>query len=144
MKIEAGKPGPEHDRLRRELESWAISKGFSKEEPNLPSGKIPDVVRYTLNGESLFIGDAKDSENETSDDEKTHSQIKSYFGEFASLVSEDKIEGGIIAIATNSKETASDWKLSLNTTLAANFSGSLDFQILEKSKRTWIIYWSLG
>lgn len=144
---EAKAPGPEHERLRGELSSWAVSRGFTKSYKTLPNGSEPDVLCTTPEDEYLLVGDAKDSANETADHSETLQRIWTYVQEFAGLLGTPRYKGGHIAIATNSKSAASGWVVALNTlariaTITGANGSAPDFQIVETApKTTWIIFW---
>ncbi len=144
---EAGAPGVEHERLKRELRAWAIAEGFDTEYDRLPSGSIPDVLRGQKAGPFLFCGDAKDSANETIENSETLKRIGGYFDEFASLLGDDGgFKGGILAIATNSEEEADNWVGALNVLAKrAGMTGNgkpPSFRVSEtKPGETWVIWW---
>jgi hypothetical protein len=100
--------GPEHERLKTELEEWAKKKGYDKNGPRFESS-IPDVVLTNQEGNKLFVGDAKDAEHETVNDEGTISQIKGYVEEFLRFIKNGEYKGGIFLIATNKQNAAEGW-----------------------------------
>lgn len=84
-------------------------------------GKKPDVLGGMESEDYLFVGDAKDFENEDSSNSPTVQRIQGYFFEFAGLLGNLGYKGGILAIAANSSEAASDWVVTLNA--LANAAG---------------------
>jgi hypothetical protein len=144
---ESGAPGVEHERLRSELDEWAHNKNYTNKHSELSTGAIPDVLRSTASSEYLFLGDAKDSSSEDSNNSETLTRIQGYFNEFAKLLGGDGYKGGILAIATNSSEAATNWVSALNTLASsAGISGKNqakpDFKISEiNTGKTWMISW---
>lgn len=109
----------EHNRLQGDLDAWASAKGFSMAHPSLPSGKRPDVLRTDSKKTFLFIGDAKNPENETSQNSETCSRLDNYFKEFAEFLSAGWL-GGNLAVATNSESEARNWVSVLNVLATKN------------------------
>ena len=144
---EAGAPGAEHERLLAELAEWAASMNDKEEYTQFTSGARPDVLRRTSNNEFLFVGDAKDSENENATNGETLKRIHGYFQEFAARLGGNGYKGGVLAIATNSAEAAADWVPALNTlTRTAGINGKggelPNFKVkMTKPGKTWIIWW---
>lgn len=141
---EAAGPGAEHERLRRRLDAWAKERGYAKAYKALPGGGEPDVLRVDEADKLLFVGDAKDAENETSDRRDTVVRIQGYLNEYADLLS--TFRGGIIAIATNEEDAAHDWASALN--LLARFAGIVgpkgarpSFKVEKVDEGTWIAWW---
>lgn len=52
----------DHEARALTLSTLANLAGFSKRLARLPDGRIPDVLQIDIEGRSLFIGDAKDTE----------------------------------------------------------------------------------
>jgi hypothetical protein len=73
---EAGAPGAEHERLLAELAEWAASMNYKEEYAQFTSGVLPDVLRGTSDNEFLFVGDAKDAENEDATNGETSSVFR--------------------------------------------------------------------
>jgi hypothetical protein len=144
---EAGAPGAEHERLLAELAVWAASMNYKVENAQFTSGARPDVLRRTSDNEFLFVGDAKDAENEDATNGDTLKRIQGYFREFAARLGETAHKGGILAIATNSAEAAADWVPALNTlacTAGITGKGGVqpNFKVTEtRQGKTWIIWW---
>lgn len=144
---EAGSPGAEHERLLAELAEWAASMGHSEESVQFTSGARPDVLRRTSDNEFLFVGDAKDAENEDATNGETLKRIQGYLQEFAALLGKNAHKGGILAIATNSATAAADWVPALNTLArTAGITGKggelPNFKVkMTKHGKTWIIWW---
>ena len=143
----AGAPGAEHERLQAELAEWAASMNYKEEYAQFTSGARPDVLRRTSDNEFLFVGDAKDSENEDATNGETLKRIQGYFQEFAARLGGNGYKGGVLAIATNSAEAAADWVPALNTlarTAGITGKGGVqpNFKVkMTKPGKTWIIWW---
>jgi hypothetical protein len=141
---ESGAAGEEHERLKKELDQWAVLQGYSKAYRALPDGGEPDVLRVNPSKVLLFLGDAKDAENETSSRRDTLLRIQGYLGEYAALL--ETFKGGVIAIATNNEDAANNWVGALNLlTKAAGIVGSDNapprFRVEQTGSSTWIAYW---
>jgi hypothetical protein len=140
-------PGPVHRRIQAELGDWARQKGFVEDlHTSLPTGGRPDVFRYIRADSMLFIGDAKDTENEDAFTFETYERISGYLMNFADLVADSSIKGGIFAIATDDANEANAWASRLNK-LAANL-GLIDgagaapnFQVDKIAADTWVAWW---
>ena len=76
---EAGAPGAEHERLLAELAEWAASMNYKEEYTQFTSGTLPDVLRRTSDNEFLFVGDAKDAENEDATNGETLKRVQGHF-----------------------------------------------------------------
>lgn len=140
-------PGPEHNRLQDELGEWAHRAGYVRDlHTSLPKGGRPDVFRYIEEQRFLFIGDAKDSSNETSFSYKTYMRISGYLEDFADFVAEGDIAGGRFTIATDNWEDAKAWANRLNL-LAADLGLSdgagapPSFQVDQIGEPTWVAWW---
>ena len=142
-----GKPGTEHERLLKELKKWAKSKNYILEFRSFNNGSKPDVLMGFSDELYLFVGDAKDSNNETTSNSETLLRIQNYFCEFAKLLGPGHYKGGILAIATNSLESAKEWEPALNILARiANITGENgtppDFKIENTNpEKSWIIWW---
>lgn len=141
MLLEAGSPGPEHVRLQSELERWATDRGFRAELADL-DGKEPDVAR--TNGKFLFIGDAKDAASETMDNDDSAERFGNYFRSFARRVLDGSIEGGFVAVATNTKSAARGWATLMTAAIRLGGIRRADggTPALQKvNETTWIAWW---
>jgi len=78
--LEKGDPGPEHERLKKELDSWAIAGDFVFEYGRFPNGVRPDVLRGCKERGYLFVGDVKDSKKENPDIRESVRELKDIFG----------------------------------------------------------------
>lgn len=142
---QSGAPGPEHQRLRKELSAWAEGKGYAHPYAKLNDGLVPDVVKGNNSEKHLFVGDAKDAANETSANEETLKRLEAYFREFARLLGSGW-RGGTLALATNDKAAAVSWTQALNdVAMTAGLSGTggtrPNFTVYEYSSDTWIVWW---
>lgn len=141
--------GAAHVRLKGELSTW-VAKQFGKEfelkELAHLSGIRPDVLLWNSRDGYLFIGDAKNADNESPGKQETIQRIASYVDKFAELCRANKIKGGVIAIATNDADEAANWLSALNR-LATSAGLSLsdgsppNFQIEHLNAQTWIVWW---
>ncbi|HRQ70517.1 MAG TPA: hypothetical protein PLW78_09490 [bacterium] len=139
-------PGEEHERLKEVLGNWAKGLGFSIGYASLPSGLRPDVLKSTSDKKYIFVGDAKDANNETVHNQDTLSRISNYILEYATLLTPNRHAGGIFAIATNSAEAAVEWGKYLNImTNIAKISGGQglppDYKVIKIDEKAWIVYW---
>lgn len=132
--------GSEHVRLRKALEGRARSIGYKTESVRFPSDCIPDVLLEDSGG-NLFMGDAKDSENETVDNNATTTRITKYINEFSKKLNRGEISGGIIAIATNDEYAALEWKDWLNKACEDCNLRNPDFELEYTSDDTFIVFW---
>lgn len=120
---------------------------LQEESAQFTSGARPDVLRRKSDDEFLFVGDAKDAENEDATNGETLKRIQGYFQEFAVLLGKNEHKGGILAIATNSAKAAADWVPALNTLASTvGISGKgreqPNFKVMEtRQGKTWIIWW---
>lgn len=145
--MEEGRVGPEHERLKRDLTAWAREQNFTQAYKKLPNESEPDVI-LTSAAEPwfLFVGDAKDSENETVDTTETVSRIQGYFRQFADLLG-NPYRGGYLAIATNNAQEAARWVPVLNTLARGALLKTAtrvgpDFRVVRlPARNTWVIFW---
>jgi hypothetical protein len=145
----------EHERLKKELESWAIWGHCNTKYSNFKDGSIPDVLRANISQEILFVGDAKDARNETVDKKSTTERIRKYFCNtnyvlslsplFSALQSQPHFSKLFFALATNDYEAANNWIIELEKIAeSCGFSNCLDgsakFQCIQINTMTWIVY----
>jgi len=139
--------GREHGRIQGDLDRWAQERGFTQAlSASLPRGGRPDVLRFDGARQYLFVGDAKDSENETTANLATSARISGYMVDFADLIGDREIRGGYFAIATNSEREAGAWVVRLN--LLATLQGLTDgpgagpsFRVDQIAAMTWVAWW---
>lgn len=142
---QAGSPGPEHQRLRRELNTWAEMKGYTHPYQKLTDELVPDVVKGNKANMHLFVGDAKDAANETAETEETVARLEKYFKEFAKLLRQNW-KSGTLAVATNDRDEAVSWTQVLNDVASAAGLGTStgarpNFTVYQYSSDTWIVWW---
>jgi hypothetical protein len=144
--LKEAKESLDHERLKKDLAAWANSKGFVRIVPGFSDGTIPDVLR-TDNAKHVFVGDAKNADNETQDNPATLQRLQNYFEQFAACLRQG-YKGGFFAIATNSESEAKKWIPALNflAKAAGLTAGTLkrppSFRVVRLvGKKTWIIYW---
>jgi hypothetical protein len=97
--------GQEHERIKTELTQYANSIGYTK-KVTFKNGMEPDVLYLNVAGDNLFMGDAKDSANETPSNSKTAERIYGYIETFGECLTAGQIKGGFIAILTVPPKTA--------------------------------------
>lgn len=128
-----------HRKLREKLRYFAIEKGYYYRFDDFPEDKVPDVLLCDGN-HSLFVGDAKVSDNETIANHATTKRVCGYIDQFFQLIDDDEIAGGIIAIITDDHEAAEEWKKWLENECkkqgCANIQGSVSYD----NQDTYIIY----
>ncbi|MFA7359494.1 MAG: hypothetical protein WC139_00510 [Candidatus Kapaibacterium sp.] len=133
-----------HKDLSVELLEYAKGLGFTDAIDTLPSGLNPDVLQFNSKEKYLFLGDAKNSDNEAPNVSATYDRINKYINEFSDLLAKGVIKGGLIVIATDNEEIANDWKNSLNVMAMINdLLDSKGFfakaEIERINDNTWII-----
>jgi hypothetical protein len=141
----------EHDRLIAVIEGLAEQLGCGQRfdlaqatgyrfdpEPN------PDVERIDQAG-MVFIGDAKDGENEPASRHESRARIFRYMMALSSLFRSDTATGGYFVLATNSLKAAQDWAEAL--ALAAALCGIVHveaqtsgFSIWQPDANTWVVW----
>ena len=99
----------EHKRLQALLATWAKKNKYQK-PCKLSDELIPDVCFMNEKGTVLFIGDAKDSKQETPSNQKSCERIKNYLDSLSNYVTLRKVKSGFLIVATNTKEAAVDWE----------------------------------
>lgn len=137
--------GDEHERLKTALITWAGGRGYGTKFQRLTSG-IPDVLLGTDERPTfLFVGDAKDSANETADVFATWERIRGYVRDFAALIGKKQINGGVIAISTNTLKAAQRWVPFLNSMaeLERLSEGGKppNFVVTEIDAKTFVAWW---
>jgi hypothetical protein len=138
--------GAEHERLRGDLDRWALGRGFPHRlDASLANGGRPDVLRVDGSRRYLLLGDAKDKANETVQNPATGARIAGYMAEFSGLIGEGDIRGGYFAIATNGEDEARAWasRLDLLATLQglSDAEGSPNFRVDRIATATWVAWW---
>ena len=101
----------EHIRLKNVLRDHAESLGFDQ-PMSLSNGRRPDVLMSQIG--FLFLADANVAKNETPNRSETVEEVYRYVGSFAQLLGLRKIRGGVLGIATNSRQAAEEWATTLN------------------------------
>lgn len=129
--------GDEHLRMRRILKKYAESLGYGLQYDGFPKGSFPDVLLANWNNE-LFMGDAKDSNNETVNKEATTDEISKYLEQYSFLMENSDIKGGAIAIITNNEFAASEWEEWLEDK-CAEYDISASFEVIKLPNSTFII-----
>jgi hypothetical protein len=130
----------EHERIKNELTQYANSIGYTK-KVKFNNGMEPDVLYLNVDGDSLFMGEAKDSANETPSNSKTAERIYGYIKTFRDCLTAGLIKRGFIAISTNDIAVANDWKTWLNAACKKIGFTDPDFTIKTISANTYLIYW---
>lgn len=133
----------EHRRIQNLLENHATSLGY--EAPaSLANGLRPDVLR--LDGDYLFLADAKVAENETASRADSAIRISQYVFIYASLIKVGAIRGGVIGVATNDLDAANEWAQRLEDFCRENDLSDADgvgpsFSVEALDASTWFAYW---
>lgn len=90
----------------------AFQLGY-KTKAKLSNKQVPDVLYLNDNG-AMFLGDAKDAENETVSNKETTERIAGYIDSFFEYKEINNKTLGYISIITNDLDAAYDWKDWLN------------------------------
>lgn len=110
--VKEGLKKSDHDSLSDILTKIANSTGHTTKH-QFPDGSIPDVL-YLDGRDELFLGDAKNAENETVSNKETTERIAGYIDSFFDYREENNKHLGYISIITNDLEAAYEWKDWLN------------------------------
>lgn len=141
---EGGAPGPEHERIRKALAGWALARGFVVELKGDLDGKHPDVFRGDQNGEFVFVGEAKDAENETADNAESLKRFLGYVFSFCDRIREESVAGGLVAMATNDSAEAELWSHVIAAAARVKQVHRADGKgpiVTKVDDRTWIAWW---
>jgi len=145
MKLTDLLEGKEHTSLEKELKRIAVSMGYRFKYRGFPRNCNPDVLMTNLLIKSLnrklFLGDAKDADNERPSHKKTASGIRKYIKEFVEHLDDGLIYGGIIAIATNDEEAAEEWRKWLDEECEQCGLKNPSFTVRKQNNNTFIVYW---
>ncbi len=129
----------EHKRLESALKAFATEHEFVR-EVTFKNGMNPDVL--LMKGSNLlFLGDAKDSQNESPSNQETADRIYGYIKTFTDCIRSNEIDGGCIAIATNDLSSAKDWKVWLNRVCMQCGLQNPNFKIKTSTANTHIVFW---
>ena len=102
-----GRPGPEHESRVAFLESLAVLLGCTQSFGfALPDGRCPDVVRFSIAGRRLFLGDAKHTESPGCTE--TQVRIQSYLRWVSAHVRRDG-RTGIFALCFGRRADSEGW-----------------------------------
>lgn len=145
--LEKSGEGPTHKRLRLKLDQFARKRGFTAALKL--KGVKPDVSRKQVDGHATYwlLGDAKDSANETPGNTATATRVARYVSLFANMIIAGHIDGGRVAIATDTPEAAREWRRWLNRQMGKHgIVAKLDetppsFTISELDDETFIVWW---
>lgn len=131
-----------HDTLKRDLAHYANEIGYNT-EVKLESGQRPDVLFLNDNGE-MFLGDAKDAENETISNRETTKRIAGYIDSFFEYKEMNNKSLGYISIITNDLDAAYDWQDWLNDYCLTK--AMMNFEIERSSRGAFVIIneWGTG
>ena len=136
----------EHKRLKVQLGEWAVSRGYAAEQSVFESGAEPDVLRQHADRPFLFVGDAKWVVSEPASRAATRKRLEQYFRDFVEMLAAGKIEGGTIAIATNTLAGAEAWVEQLNSLasecrLTGPDGQPPEFQVEAVDAQTFVTFW---
>lgn len=108
--INCGAPGPTHESLKEKLQKKAETLGYTKEPITKLEECIPDVfLVLQKNSRCVFIGDAKDSDNETIHNKKTLERIIKYIDKIDEAICFGDFDYVRFAIATNDEKAIDEW-----------------------------------
>lgn len=141
---EGGAPGPEHERIRNALAEWAQARGFVVELKGDLDGKRPDVFRADQSGEFVFVGEAKDADNETSDNAESLERFLTYLFSFCDRIRSGSISGGLVAMATNDSTEVTVWSHVIAAAAHVKQIHRADGAgptVTKLDDRTWIAWW---
>jgi hypothetical protein len=134
-----------HKRLVSSLKGFARGNGFEKELSQFESGLRPDGLFLTGDETLLFVGDAKVAENEPSTNAASLRRVFGYVREFAELVGDHQIEGGMLAVITDERPAAEGWGRSLEYLASevglTDRSGKPPHFRIRSVDEFWIAYW---
>jgi hypothetical protein len=123
--------------LRGELENRAVNDNFTVPYKGFADGSQPDVLCTSADGNSVFIGDAKDAENETAHKSETLRRIANYFHNAVKLVTDGKAV--VFVIATNDKDAAAQWANTLYV-LSVRYNVPTPFISQKISDNPWVVH----
>ena len=106
-------PGPVHESLRETLTQYADKMDYNLEPSFELPGCRPDVFFESTQEKSVFVGDAKDSSNETAGNDQTLERIKKYISAVKNCLKKKQCQYVQFAIATDDKESIDEWKKTL-------------------------------
>ena len=138
--------GPTVRRLRRKLDSWADSLGFSQSYEKLPAAVRPEVVRCDETGKFLFFGDVMDVNSQQSALKWSVERFVVATGELGVLLRHGDINGGKIAFALNDGQAADEVARLLGEELVrqglADEAGEQpSFAVKQLAPDAWVAYW---
>ena len=111
--INCSAPGPVHESLRKTLIQYANKKNFTLDPSfELPDCQ-PDVFFESSQDNAVFVGDAKDSRNETVGNNQTLERIKKYIAAVKDCLIAKQCKYVRFAIATNDKKAVDEWAKTL-------------------------------
>ena len=111
--INCSAPGPVHESLRKTLIQYANKKNFTLDPSfELPDCQ-PDVFFESSQDNAVFVGDAKDSRNETVGNNQTLERIKKYIAAMKDCLIAKQCKYVRFAIATNDEKAVDEWTESL-------------------------------
>lgn len=141
----AGAPSPEHQRLKARLVEWYAGRGVTPLGTSIGE-YIPDFLRDDPSQNTLYIGDAKHSANESTSTTSTTDRILGgYFYEFAERVRQGAVTIAGFAIATNDRMAAQEWANALTSAasahrLARSDDSVLEAQVAQLDAQTWVSF----
>ena len=108
--INCSAPGPIHESLKEKLRKEAANRGYTQNpEFKLPEC-IPDVFMVlNQHPNCIFVGDAKDSTNETIHNQQTLERITKYIDKIDEAISAGDFDYVRFAIVTNDENAIDEW-----------------------------------
>ena len=111
--INCAAPGPIHESLKEILTSYANQDGYILDPIFELPGCIPDVFFESQEIDSIFVGDAKDSDHETAETSQTLDRITKYIATVKKSLAEKQYTYVKFAIATDNKDAIEEWSKTL-------------------------------
>ena len=107
--IKCSAPGKTHEKLKTRLAIFAQKHGYDHSPIFDLPGCTPDVFLASNQIDSVFVGDAKDSSNETVGNNQTLERIKKYIAAVKDCLIAKQCKYVRFAIATNDEKAVDEW-----------------------------------
>lgn len=138
--------GPTYRRLCRKLDAWAESIGYGSPADRKWNGAQPRILRRNETGRFLFMGDAVEGEKKGPELTAAQDRATSAIAAFTHQVRTERIDGGLLAIATDDKAAAEKWaktlgKIAKKCGLVGSERAKPTFKVKRLAPNTWVVYW---